>query len=362
MIDKYSEKQIFTEISNKWFLRNIVLPIEFNNNEIRAPIFEIMNDQLLKKHTLKELQLPNFSIPETVIIFSDYSGESSNSKYYTYTFLFVDYSTIGLFSKGMKAIREEYFHDSVDKEISFKDSGYGPINRCIDDFLRLSNNFMNGLVFTLIVEKSIISLIAENNKEGLKQLSKYFIENDLGVWKEHVLEKGLRVLYTVTFLCKLLIPSGKNIFWMSDNDSIVPNTIKAKNMMKVFKNCLDSLKQPPIYKNISYTIQPFDYKEDEYHFRDLLSITDIVAGSIEQYFTKSETMADVAVNNVANKTLKWLSGQGIGLKKLNLVIRERNKLITGSFVDFIANEPVPNTKSVDIIYDVHLETPNNEQN
>jgi len=128
----------------------------------------------------------------------------------------------------------------------------------------------------------------------------------------------------------------------------------------VFKNCLDSLKHPPTYKSISYTTQPFKYEEDKYHFRDLLSITDIVAGSIEHYFTRSASMEEATINSVANTTLKWLSGQGVGLKKLNLVIREKNKLITGSFVDIISDEPVPNTHFVDILYDVKLNTPSNE--
>ena len=350
----FGESRFFEQLNKKWMLENISLPVEIDGNYENTPIFSLLNESLLSRHKRKQLLLPNFSETETVAIFSDYGGEHKESKYFTYTFLFVDYQTIGLFSENMIKIRNNYFKGDFKKEISFKDSHkYGPIRRCIDEYLGIANNQLNGLVFTLMVEKNITSLVSSDDKQGIKSLVDTFFENNLGKWKGGVLEKGLRILFTMSYFCKLLIPSGKKVFWMTDHDSIMPNDEKTTQMATVFKNCLNSVKYPPVYDVIGYTNKPFDYEEDEFHFRDLLSIADMVAGSIGYYYQNEENKTQTN-NDAAIKTCKWLPGQGVGLKKLNLVIRKESTGFRGGMIDFMNSDPVQNTKYVDYGYGVKV--------
>ena len=67
-------------------------------------------------------------------------------------------------------------------------------------------------------------------------------------------------------------------------------------------------------------------------FLDLLSAADIVAGSLEHYFTKGAHEADVEISEHANKVLKWLANEGVGLKKQNIIIRtnDEGSIVTGT--------------------------------
>jgi hypothetical protein len=104
-----------------------------------------------------KLLLPDLSAlcNTTVGIFSDYAGESTG-KYYTYTFLACAFGSRGSFKEQMSALRIK--HDLPNKEIAFKDFRMRPLRRMLPAYLRLVDQFVSGLVFTLVVEKSIPSL------------------------------------------------------------------------------------------------------------------------------------------------------------------------------------------------------------
>ena len=120
------------DIVNSRILKTVKLPIEFENCD-NPIIFKLLNSSLEKRHQRKQLLLPNFENTDTVAIFSDYGGESKDSKYYTYSFVFVDYGELGFFSEKMSFIRKKYGMDNPRKEISYKDAHYGQRLRRIDD-------------------------------------------------------------------------------------------------------------------------------------------------------------------------------------------------------------------------------------
>ena len=69
------------DIVNSRILKTVKLPIEFENCD-NPIIFKLLNSSLEKRHQRKQLLLPNFENTDTVAIFSDYGGESKDSKYY----------------------------------------------------------------------------------------------------------------------------------------------------------------------------------------------------------------------------------------------------------------------------------------
>ncbi|MDM5277496.1 hypothetical protein QUF95_08885 [Paenibacillus silvae] len=287
--------------------------------------------------------LPNFENSSSVIITSDYGGEASNSKYLTYTFTFDDYELLnGIYKKEILKIREKYGLNEPYKEISFKDVRYGPIQRALKEYLHVMNWGLNGLVFTLVISKEVLSMFGENNKNTLKELSKILEQNTLGKWAPKNAEKVQRIVATMGYLTHLLIPDGKKIFWMTDEDSIMANEKMATATINIFSNVLNSFEKKREYSTI-VCAKPFEKGTDPV-FLDILSLSDLVAGSLEHYYTNG----NVDSNEGAKVVLGWLANHGVMLKKQTLLIELKDEHYRYGFVDFSSPEPLENVKYINI--------------
>lgn len=350
-IMKKSKQEIAEDLADSWILKDINLPIEFKGDN-KSIIFELLNDGLVKTYKRHQLILPNFNENETVAVFSDYGGEEKNSKFYTYSFVLTDYNGLAFFREQMKVLREKYGMENPHKEISFKDAHYGPMMRCMDEYLSLTNNFVNGLLITVAINKEIISLCTSDNKKALKNITESITEYEYGKWKPFVLEKSMRIIYILTYLIKLLVPSGKKIFWMPDDDATMANERRAVDLTRMLSNALNSLKDAPKYKTIGYSMKPFN-TDESYYMTDLLSLADLAAGSVEQYLTHTINNDEI-FSDLAEKVLKWHSVQGIGLKKLIYVIEKENSKFQGAFLQLENEEYKRNANPVDVIYNVNI--------
>lgn len=128
----------------------------------------------------------------------------------------------------------------------------------------------------------------------------------------------LRIIHTVAYFIALLSKDGQRIFWITDNDDIAPNLSKTNDMLRVFCSVL------PFYKHNSYKeIQgATQFKETLALSLDMLGASDLVAGSIEHYFSRSRTMKNVTVKQGTRNVLTWLVNDGVCLKKLAVLFRE----------------------------------------
>lgn len=332
-------------------LKNIKLPIEYEQCDSPV-IFKLLNGSLEQRHKRKQLLLPNFENTESVAVFSDYGGESKGSKYYTYSFVFADYDGLGYFRDKMKIIRENYGIDNPRKEISFKDAHYGQMFRCIDEYLLLAHDMINGLVITVAVDKEIVSITGANNKNDLKKITEESMEYSSGKWKPATLEKSMRVISILTYFIKLLVPSGKKVFWMTDQDAIMANESKTADTSQWISNSINMLKDAPNYKFIGYTPKPYD-GEEAYFLTDILSIADLSAGSVEQLLTRRKE-GNETLTPIAEKVMQWSSVQGIGLNKLIFVVEKDNDTFTGKFLEPEYPEYIKKAVPVDYVYDVEL--------
>ncbi len=331
------------EFAKEWTLVN-VKPYRLSEKHLYPQVIQAIDSILEQRLEERQLLLPNIAgTSETMCVFSDYGGDSVDADYQTYTFLFCTHSSLGTFSEFMSVLRRR--HRLGDKEIAYKDLRYGPINRSLVEYITGVNNFLNGLVFTLIVDKRLTSIIAENSKESKALLAQHIREEGLGEWKPHTVERMLIILHVISYFTVLLSKSGMKLFWMTDNDKIAPNEVYFQHCGRLLLRIL------PIYDDIKFKVvgTALPFKQKTLEFLDPLSCTDIIAGCMENYFTRTNAMGEeVTVKERVNDVLLWLTDHGVALKKYTVKasLREGQPHFTG--VTFLRKNPAPD--NVQIVY------------
>ncbi|HCE3689644.1 TPA: hypothetical protein NG663_004580 [Vibrio parahaemolyticus] len=281
-----------------------------------APYVTFIDDHFKQALDKKTLLLPeiNHDGNSATAIFSDYGGEAKDSAYLTYSFLVCGWNHSYGLELEMKKIREKY--NLGEKEISFKDFRYGPIKRALPEYLTCLNNYVYGLLFTVIIDKKVGKFFNINTEQGAS-ITQVLEAEGLGVWKPKVAEKLLRITHTAAYLAGLLADGNQKIFWMTDSDAIASTDKQLDHLLNLFDRIL------PLYSKQNYPLVggAIPFKERSVKMSDLLSSTDIAAGSIEHYFTRRDKMADkLTVKEEANLVLDWLGRDGVGLKKRTMIM------------------------------------------
>jgi hypothetical protein len=302
---------------------------------------------LKERDTQRKLILPDLCAfrNSAIGIFSDYSGEGSGN-YYTYSVLVCGYGFIGPFNERMKVVREKY--QLGDKEIAFKDFGMGRLRASIPDFL-VAADTLPGFLCTVAVDKRISTLFGPLDRSTPKRLALLLEENGLGGRKPREVEKLLRIVHITAFLTALLAADRQKIFWMSDNDSICANPEQHRSMLALFERVLSIYARPGVSFPVLGGALPFQPRSVE--MNDLLSLPDVVAGSIAQYLSKSDTerKEEIVVKEGAETVLCFLAGDGVGLKKATFIIRlNAGGFIERGAVEFSLVDPTANAMFIPI--------------
>jgi hypothetical protein len=310
-IDKLSHDNL-VNFMHETTMSNPALPLLPSSPDFVFPSLTRELDILLTKcEQRKKLLLPELrNHDEALAVFSDYSGEHKDSKYYTYTFFATAHGVLFYFAEQMEALRREHFQDKYDKEISYKDIQWGGIKRSLKHYLRLVDR-MPGLLLTVVVDKRIKSFFSGDTK----MIRDTLVSAGLGEWKPSVAEKLLRVTHLVTYIIALLSKDGQKIFWMSDHDSIAEsNNIHAS---KIVSSLL------PDYGRKEHGSFGFatPFAERSLMYLDALSMTDLVAGAVQHYFTQDKiTGGKFLVRNEDADITDWLGHQSF-LKKHCVMFR-----------------------------------------
>ncbi|WP_349962416.1 hypothetical protein [Rhizobium sp. ZPR3] len=266
-----------------------------------------------------KLLLPNLSAlaNRTVGIFSDYGGEDQSSHFFTYSFMVCAFGSLDPFKQKMASLRAK--SGLGKKEIAFKDFRYGPLRRMLPDYLRLCDSYINGLLFTLVIDKTIPSLFGPNEAEPIRHIADALDQNGYGTIAPQAGEKLFRILHCIAYLLALLGQPGQKIFWMTDHDAIGETPEKHTKLLEVLYRVL------PLYTTKPFSrlggARPFTPKAFE--FLDLLSTADIAAGTIAQVLTSMETLGEdkAQIKEGGDKVLRWLCYDSMTLKKLALIVR-----------------------------------------
>ena len=272
-------------------------------------------------HERHELLLPDLRAfgNRTVALFSDYGGEHKESKFYTYSFLVTGLDLAGHFQRSMTKIRRQ--HGLETTEIAFKRFREGRMCAALPDYLKALNNLLPGLLFTLVVDKRIKSLFGVESRQDREFVQRLLEDAGLGTRKPDVNEKAMRVAHLAAFLAGLLAHDGQKIFWMTDNDAISEGQQGAGDTLRLFSRALGIYTR----KGVSFEMVAGATAFEDRHTDtlDLLSAADIVAGAISDYMSKRQDTAepDITVKEGSDQVLQWMPVDGVGLRKVALVVR-----------------------------------------
>ena len=291
-------------------------------------------------HMRGKLILPNLAAfgNKTVGVFSDYGGEHKGAKYLTYSVLVCIYDLRDLFSEKIREIREQ--HQLGSKEISYKDLGMGQVRRALPDYLLTLSNYLPGFLLTLAVQKSVLEIFKSSAEETSNLLEAALKSVGVEGRKPKVNEKLMRVVELVAFLTALLGKDGQKVFWMTDHDEISPTNAKHEETLKAFEALLRVFCRNNQAFSLVGGALPFEQRD--VGTLDLLSATDLCAGALAEYLVKREVREpnEIEVKPGCEHILQWLAHDGIGLKKLNIIIRRSTNVpIESAVIEFALNDP-----------------------
>jgi hypothetical protein len=291
------------------------LPLLLPNSDFVFPTLTSELDDLLTQYNQsKKLLLPELrNHGESLAIFSDYGGEHQSGRFYTYTFFVTTHGVLFCLEEQMKVLREKYFQDKSDKEISYKDIQWGGIKRSLKLYLNLMDR-LPGFLLTVIVDKRIKSFFAKDTKA----IREIFKNAGLAEQKPQVAEKLLRISHLVSYLITLLSKDGQKVLWMSDHDSIFQSD----------RFCASTIVSSllPDYGRKTPEVFGFatPFAERSLMYLDALSVTDLAAGAIQHYFTQDKIHdEDFLVKNECADIIDWLGHQSF-LKKHCVMFRYVN--------------------------------------
>jgi hypothetical protein len=306
-------RQRLIRFANQLVLKRVPLPLlrRPNPESQFSSLIESVDHLLTESHRQRKLLLPNLAAfnNKDIGVFSDYSGEGSG-RYFVYSVLVCGMNMRLSFENRAAVARAE--SDLGGKEIAFKDLNMGQMRRTLPGFLEAADQ-LPGFLCTVAVEKGIRSVFG-SEVDASRQLAQVLEDAGVGSRPPKTAEKMMRVVHLVSYLTALLGHDQQNIFWMTDNDEICPTPTQHHSLLEVFARVLPLYRQPNSQFGIIGGATPFE--ERDVPLNDLLSLPDLVAGTLGDYLTKRDQQPDnILVKEAAGDIFLWLTRPGVGLKK-----------------------------------------------
>lgn len=279
---------------------------------------------LSEKENESKIQFPDFSQSKKLFLFSDYSGDHSESKFLSYSILIIDEQSFRTFLSSHKVFWQE--HNLENRIIDYKKLNDRIRSKALLPFLKFCNN-LNGLILTIVISKNIKSIFQEEKPKH--------INKNLVLWRSgKVQEKILRIR---EFILLSLIGLGKeaqDVQWITDNDDIVANNGQL--------NALNKFMKEGLLKHLDYELENFSIitlsnDSEEKTLEKLCSLPDLIAGTLvdfignhdleNKHLKEGEILTPIKhEKQKVNPITNWLSKNedSHNLKKVNITITESN--------------------------------------
>lgn len=288
-------------------------------------LMNILSESIYRVETNFPSLLPELRFCPTIFIGSDYSGQHNTAKYEALSFLFADLQGCASWDYHRKIVRNRYLKDG--RRMSYKQLNDRQRNRALFPFLNAAN-YIPGLLLTLLIEKEVGYLCIPSNGS----LKDHEILKDYAHWNKVSFEKMLRVLHFASLFIAGLSRSKQNIIWITDEDDIVPNDQRLKEVIEIFAAISSHY--------IQHDMGHFRFgttKSDKLdrQLEDLIAIPDFAAGSLCRVFREHRDQRTIPTSAVivpppenlpqkARNIMSWFSDNSHPLKRLVYMIRTMN--------------------------------------
>lgn len=264
--------------------------------------------------------LPILQTSPSLIMASDYSGESEKSPFQVLSFLLVGIKDCLVWNKDRNDFREKHFPNN--RRMAFKNLNDNQRQQALLPFLKTANQ-LPGLLFTIAIDNSINTLFDGNLPLDLDNPD--FTE--FKSWKPKVLEKAFRIVHFAAFLTAGFSSPYQNVLWFSDEDNIAANISRLNQLTKIFAYVLSNY----LTHNLTH-IRCGTTKNDDGSLliEDLTSIPDLVAGAISEQLILGQDEPElentfwVLRSGYTGKTSSiswWLSDVNQPLKRLFCLVK-----------------------------------------
>lgn len=263
--------------------------------------------------------LPDLRSAKTLLLGSDYSGESVGASYFVYSFLVTSLESWSKWETQRLQVRRENLSDS--RRMSFKRLADIQRRRALAPLLDAANS-LDGLSFSVAWNKKCESAFASppldlNNPEF----------SPFRKWKPTVLEKAFFVIHVLGVMLAGLSAPGQNVLWFTDEDSIAANDDRVRDLTQLFV-WISSQYLPFHLGHCLCGTSRCDNGSRQ--IEDFLAIPDMIAGALaEQMQLRSSDPADLSGvffmyrGEFSDKTRQltwWLSDSRKQLKRLLCII------------------------------------------
>lgn len=241
-------------------------------------------EELHQKNYLDELEKLNSILDPNIIIFSDYIENKPEKTFSVYSFLVTDDFQLHQNAERLSLFREENkipANSFFDYKKVFQDNQR---KRLLPEYLKLTEK-INGLLFTVFIDKKYVKLLTNI------KLSEHFEHLNFGTWKPHILAEMLITFSILAFILSKI--TSREVTWLTDEDSRMGNNndkLKLKSLRFLQAFLMGQGIQMPSHIFIQKDSEKLEFQQD----RDVKSIVDLAAGSINDFIDLPEKVRDIS--------------------------------------------------------------------
>ena len=280
----------------------------------------LLNAEFCRLDTKYQNFFPDLRSACTLLLGSDYSGESPDSPYLVFSFLLTSLESWAKWEPKRLQVRLSHLSDS--RRISFKRLADGQRRRALGPFLEAAND-LNGLSLSVAVSKQCDTVFAASPPLDLSNTEFAAYRK----WKPAVLDKTFFVLHVLGVLLGGLAAPMQDVIWITDEDSIAANNQRVRELTQLFAWISSQYLEFDLGHCRCGTSRCDDGSRQ---IEDLIAIPDVIAGALaEQMILRSRDHAGasnifwVHRGDFSDKTKEitwWYSESHYSLKRILCIV------------------------------------------
>lgn len=236
--------------------------------------------------------VPSFRDSDTLLIGSDYSGESKEEPFVVYSFLLAGNKDWTQWEDRRIKLRKQIMPDA--RRMSYKKLGDRYRRELLLPILKAADE-LNGLSVSVAINKGCDSLFSLNGPLDLQNPD----FASFSKWQPNVMEKAFTILHSLGVLVAGTAKKGQNLLWFTDQDAIAANPEMLTDLTKAFGWISSGYLTFDLGHIRCGTTQ---CDNGSMQIEDFVAIPDLIAGALSEQFRASVSAG------MRDDRFLWLSG------------------------------------------------------